>query len=147
MCQLITKYYNQTLDLQKAIEKAYITLPSQVVGLYMHETESNALIYARTNMPIFVAYADHGAYIASSPSAFPEDAGDPQLLPAYSYGRITKDGFTANMFSEKAATVAPIDAVARRKVYNTVKVIPVLFAYHIHQHFGEIKLCCADCFF
>lgn len=120
MCQLITKGFNEGLPLPKAMERAYIQLPSQVVGLYMHETESNALTYARTNMPIFVAFADHGAYIASSPTAFPEDAGEPQLLPAYSYGRITKDGFTANMFSEKAATVAPIDAVARRKVYNTV---------------------------
>ena len=66
MCQLITNKVDRGNAPHKAMEKAFIDMPSELVGLYLHKDHPDTISWARTNMPMFIAYADHGMYIAST---------------------------------------------------------------------------------
>ena len=68
-------------------------------------------------MPMFLAFADHGAYLSSTPLAFPADAGEPMLLPAGSSGRVFADRFESVNYKKRPASVAPIDAALFAKAY------------------------------
>ena len=120
MCQLITMHTDQGLPPSSAMEKAFIEMPSELVGLYLHKDAPTSIAFARTNMPMFVAYAEHGTYIASTPTAFPEDAGDPITILPYSYGSIAYNSLTISSFSEKKGKIAPIDARLRYEAYNAI---------------------------
>lgn len=61
--------------------------------------------------------ATHGTYIASTPLAFHEDAEEPQLLPACSSGLVYKNSFTAVLYGEEPASVAPITARVTAEAY------------------------------
>jgi ASC-1-like (ASCH) protein len=73
-----------------------------------------------------VGRTDHGIYLASAPQAFPDDAGEPYLLPVFSAGLIKKDGFTVTPFKSEPATVAPLDGKlicrARSLICETLRV-------------------------
>lgn len=120
LCQLITKHVDEGNDPPKAMEKAFIEMPSELVGLYLHKDSEATISWARTNMPIFIAYADHGTYIASTPTAFPEDAGDPIPMLPYTYGSVSNNKLTVSSFSEKKGKIAPIDARLRFEAYKLI---------------------------
>lgn len=120
MCQLITKKINEGLSIPKAMERSFIEMPSKLVGLYLHKDNPDTIVWAKTNMPIFIAYADHGVYVASTPTAFPNDAGDPIPMLPYTYGSVSKDGFTVFQFSEKKGRIAPLDARVRAASYKLI---------------------------
>ena len=69
---------------------------------------------------MFVGFAEHGAYMASCPTAFPEDAGEPTLLPVTSSGYVNKNSFTASPFENPPAKVAPMDASLRHDAYDII---------------------------
>ena len=70
---------------------------------------------------MFLAFAEHGAYLASTPLAFPEDAGEPILLPAGSSGRVFADRFEAVKYKNRPASIAPIDAALIAKAYAMIR--------------------------
>ena len=120
MCQLILRNMNGGIEAPTAMEKAFCEMPSEIVGLLLNVDEPNAISWSRINMPVFVSFARHGAYIASTPLAFPSDAGEPVLLPAMSSGRIYADHFTVYPYAEPTASVARIDARVYHDAYRTV---------------------------
>jgi hypothetical protein len=70
---------------------------------------------------MFLAFADHGAYLASTPLAFPNDAGEPILLPAGSSGRVFADRFEAVNYKKPPASIAPINALLISQAYARVR--------------------------
>ena len=121
MCQLILRNIEDGMDSASAMESAFFEMPSEIVGLLLSLNELDSIAYSRINMPMFLAFAEHGAYLASTPLAFPEDAGDPMLLPAGSSGRVFADRFESVKYKKCAASIAPIDAALICKAYAKVR--------------------------
>lgn len=120
MCQLTYKYMKTGLPAPDAMESAFYDAVSERVGLFISLENTNAIAWARGNMPVFVAFADHGAYIASTPLAFPEDAGAPQLLPPNTSGWLYADHMTQKPFKKINLKVPELDAATISRGYNIV---------------------------
>ena len=120
MCQLIVEKLDTGMNADIAMEKSFCEMPAEIVGLMLSLAEPEAITYARINMPMFVGFADHGAYLASAPQAFPCDAGVPNLFPALSSGYVKKNGFSATAFESAPATVAPLSARVVGECYGAV---------------------------
>ena len=78
----------------------FFDLLAERIGLFITLDNPNAIAWARNNMPVFVAFANHGAYIASTPLAFPDDAGEPQLLYSNSCGWLYADKLIQSPFKK-----------------------------------------------
>ena len=130
MCQLIAKRMCEGDSAVRAMEKSYCEIPAEIVGLMLSLSEPEAIVWARINMPMHVGRTDHGIYLASAPQAFPNDAGEPTLLPVFSTGLIKKDGFTARPFKSAPATVAPLDGklICRQRIRHRL-----VIHYHRNQ--------------
>lgn len=120
LCQLVTMKVDQGMDTVSAMGEALCEYTGENVSLYMTQTRPDGISFARVNFPMHLNFVEHGAYLATTPMAFPEDAGEPVLLPAMSSGFVTKDSLTVKPFPNPPATVAPLDSVAYRKVYDVV---------------------------
>ena len=120
MCQLIYKNIRDGYSAVEAIERAYCKMPGEIAGLMVLPAVENGIVWARISMPIFVAFAPHGVYVASTALAFPDDAGEPILLPANSCGIIYADSYIVKSFGAPPAKVAHIDASARLKAYECI---------------------------
>lgn len=120
LCQLIASKMEDGLDVPDAMAESYNEFPKEVVGLMLTLAEPNAIAWARMNFPMFIGYAEHGAYLATAPQAFPKDASEPHLLPVLSSGLIYKDSFTCKPFKKKPAVVAEFDAHTRKITYDAI---------------------------
>ncbi len=120
MCQLIYKNLKGGKNAVEAVERAYCDMPGEIAGLMVLPEIENGIVWARISMPIFVAFAPHGVYVASTALAFPDDAGEPILLPANSCGIIYADTYTVKRFSAPPATIAPIDLNVCLKAYECI---------------------------
>lgn len=120
MCQLIFKNIEDGLCEAKAMEKAFCTLPAEIVGLLLSLNTPDRIFYSRINMPASVGVAPHGTYIASIPTAFPDDAREPLWLPALSSGYVSKDGIQTIAYEDGLRGIFDLDSGARNKVYNCV---------------------------
>ena len=121
MCQLILRNIDGGMDSASAMESAFCEMPSEIVGLLLSLDDPDSIAYSRINMPMFLAFADHGAYLASTPLAFPADAGEPMLLPAGSSGRVFADRFESVNYKKRPASIAPIDAALLSKAYAKLR--------------------------
>jgi hypothetical protein len=63
---------------------------------------------------------EHGAYLATTPMAFLEDAGEPLLLPPMSCGFITKDSLQLKSFDRHLASVAPLNSKTYHDLYDVI---------------------------
>lgn len=120
MAQLVTSKIVDGLDARAAMEQSFCEIPAEIVSLLLSLAETDCIAWSRINMPMFVAFASHGAYLASTPQAFPEDAGEPVLLPACSSGRVYRDRWTAVPYPTPPANVAPITARVWSSAYTAV---------------------------
>lgn len=120
MCQLIARHMDGGADEVTAMERAFCEMPSEIVGLMLSLNQPNGIVYSRINMPMFVGFCDHGAYIASTPTAFLDDVGEPQALHARSSGILHKDGYTVVPYKNPTMVVEPITAEIRYKAYEAV---------------------------
>lgn len=120
MAQLIARKINQEQDASSAMNGAFCEMPSEIVGLLLSLTEPDAIIFSRVNQPMNVSFAPHGAYLATTALAFPEDAGESAMLPACSGGRIYRDHFTAGPYEKAPGTVAKITAKVTAEAYAAI---------------------------
>ena len=86
MCQLIYKYKDAGMNTEHAMTSAFTRMPSEIVGLVVEDESPDRIYFSRINKPMFVGFDSDGAYLASSPIAFPESVKDYRLLPALSSG-------------------------------------------------------------
>ncbi|MCQ2427237.1 MAG: hypothetical protein MJ137_02385 [Clostridia bacterium] len=144
MCQLITEYVNGGSELSMAMESACLELPSEIVALALSLEQPDVIGWARINFPGVIGFASHGAYIASTPAAFPADVTRTEVLPVLSRGVIGKSGFTAvPMENFPAVCAAETDEITER-AYAAVKDIltvepvrPTVLKKKIRTLFGE----------
>ncbi|MBQ6946443.1 MAG: hypothetical protein IJN42_00195 [Clostridia bacterium] len=109
MCQLITAKTDEGLSPDRAMAEAFCRLPSEIVGLLLSLDQPDCIAWARVNFPLSVAFAPHGAYLSSTPMAFPADAGSAQWMPALTAGRVYRDRFTLAPIVGFPAKVAQTD--------------------------------------
>lgn len=121
MCQLIARQLKSETDYATAMTNAFCEMPSEIVGLLLSLDTPDRITYARFNMPMSVAFAAHGAYLASSPLAFPTDAGEPTLLSANSSGFVLHDRFCSIKMPTPPHDVTPLTADLRAKAYQAVR--------------------------
>lgn len=117
-CQLTDSKIAAGMDVAEALQETFTQMPCEAVSLVLSLTEPNAVAFARLVAPMHVAWADHGAYMATAPLAFPADAGNYTLLPSMSYGKIWRDGFQVHKFKKQFVTVAPITPEIMQAAYK-----------------------------
>ncbi len=120
MCQLILSEMDRGLAPADAMAAAFCGMPSEIVGLLLSLANPDAVTFSRINYPMSVGFADHGAYLATTAIAFPEDAGEPMLLPACSSGCVYRDHMEIIPFKDPPAKVAPITARVRAEAYDAI---------------------------
>ncbi|MBQ7118968.1 MAG: hypothetical protein IJO09_02030 [Oscillospiraceae bacterium] len=117
MAQLIARYIESGSTHADAINLAYQEMPGEIVGLLLSPNHPDSIAWSRINMPMFVGFASHGAYLASTPYAFPDDARDIKLLPAMCGGEVFPDRVTEKPYAKELCSIAPIDD----ETYNKAK--------------------------
>ena len=120
MAQLIAQKIDEGQDASSAMNAAFCQMPSEIVGLLLSLTEPDCIVFSRVNQPMNVSFASHGAYLATAALAFPEDAGESQMLPALSGGRVYRDRFAAGPYENAPGTVAPITASVAAEAYASI---------------------------
>ena len=120
MCQLISRNIDGGMPMDTAMAEAFLEMPSEIVGLLVSLSDPEGIAWSRINMPMMLAFADHGAYLASSAMGIPEDAREPIPLPPCAGGTVYKDSFTVKPFRELPCAVAPITARVRKQAYEAV---------------------------
>ena len=119
-CQLADVYVQEGADPASACGRAFCEFPTEAVVLMLTLAKQDAITFARLNFPMHLSYCAHGTYLATTPQAMPEDAGDYHLLPLLSAGYVYKNGFEAHPFPEKPARVAPLTPSRRAKIYDII---------------------------
>lgn len=117
-CQLTDSKIAAGMDVAEALQETFTQMPCEAVSLVLSLAEPDAVAFARLVAPMHVAWADHGAYMATAPLAFPADAGNYTLLPSMSYGKIWPDGFQVQKFKKQFVTVAPITPEIMQAAYK-----------------------------
>ena len=120
LCQMIQRNIDNGAAEADAMEQAFTERPGEFVGLLLSLAHPDRIFWSRVDMPMFVGYAPHGAYLASAALAFPSDAGEPFLLPPLSSGEVCPDGFTAHTYRKTLAKIAPIDARVTHAAYEAI---------------------------
>ncbi len=120
MCQLILSEMDSGLAPADAMSTAFCGMPSEIVGLLLSLAAPDAVVFSRINYPMSIGFADHGAYLATTAVAFPEDAGEPMLLPACSSGYVYRDHLTVLPYKNPPAKTAPITARVRAEAYDAI---------------------------
>ena len=121
MCELIARNLDRgAKDIPTAMADAFCEMPGEIVGLFLSLTAPDSISYSRINMPMFVGFAEDGAYLASSPTAFDEGVSYPELLPVCSSGTVYKDRFVAIPYKNAPVEVAPITNELMSEMYRGV---------------------------
>ncbi len=109
LCQRIYEHLDSGKTPIDAMTSAYVEMPGEIVGLMLEKNSPKCIYYSRINRPMFVGFNSDGAYLASSPTAFPESVKEYKLLPALSSGVIYKDHYEVVPYKEFSKPVLPFD--------------------------------------
>ena len=120
MAQYITKLIDDGYDASAAMDEAFCTMPSEIVGLSLYEYEPDCIIWSRINQPMMIGFADHGTYLATTALAFPDDAKNITMLPANSGGRAYFGMYTAKPYDFPPCTVSEITPKVWHRAYEIV---------------------------
>ncbi len=120
MCQLIYKYKASGQNLVKAMTSAFCQMPSEIVGLSIEKESDDRIYFSRINKPMFIGFDETGAYLASSPTAFPSSVKEYKLLPALSSGVVYKDRYEVVKYGKVDFTVKGFN---KRTVEKAKKII------------------------
>lgn len=91
MCQLIYRNLLSGMRSDVAMAEAFKTMPGEIIGLNVCVDEPDRIAYGKISEALFVGFAPHGAYISSTPTAFPEDTERVVMLPEKTSGWIKAD--------------------------------------------------------
>jgi len=119
MAQLIARYIESGKAPDDAINSAYCQMPAEIVGLLLSLKKPDSISWSRINMPMFIGFASHGAYLASTPNAFPDDATDIRLLPAMCGGEVFANRVTEKPYDNPPCKIAEITD----EVYHKAKIL------------------------
>lgn len=118
MCHLVHHFKDTGVSGDKAMAKAFLKMPLEITGLSINTDETDYISFARINGPLYVAFSDHGAYIASMPNMFALDAREPIRIPANCSGRVYKDHIEITAFEKEPVKVVEQDQFNMAKAYE-----------------------------
>ena len=118
MCHLVHHFKDEGISGDKAMAKAFLKMPLEITGLSINTDETDFISFSRINGPLYVAFAKHGAYVASMPNMFEQDASEPIRIPANCSGRIFKDHIEITPFEEEPVEVVQQDQFNMMKAYE-----------------------------
>jgi glucosamine 6-phosphate synthetase-like amidotransferase/phosphosugar isomerase protein len=72
MCHLIESFIPECGGPVEAMHKAFITFPSELVGLMVHIDIPDCIVASRINQPLLIGRDDKATYLATTAMAFPE---------------------------------------------------------------------------
>ena len=120
MCQEIQYYMDSGLSAPLAMDAAFHSIPAEIVGLVLTLSEPDAIIWSRVNMPMWISFASHGAYMGTTAVAFPEDAGNPVLIPGSASGRVYADRYEVIPYKSDPCKIARINPEIAHKAYEII---------------------------
>lgn len=120
MCQLVSRNIDGGMAMDDAMAEAFLEMPSEIVGLLLSLSDPDGIAWSRINMPMMLAFCDHGAYLASSAMGIPADAWEAIPLPPCCAGVVYKDRYTAKPFQKLPCAVAPVTARVRKQAYDAM---------------------------
>lgn len=123
MCQYILENMDGGLDSPAAFERAYCTMPAELVGLLLDVDQPDCIVWSRLNCPLHLGFTSHGAYLSSSPMGFPEDPDVKAAIPMphASAGRVFADRFESKKYDEQPAKVGALYADRVFEAYGNVQ--------------------------
>ena len=117
VCQLIQRRIDRGQCVEDAMSDVNMDMPCEHVGVMLSLENTKGIYWSRFNMPMMLSFSDHGAYIASTAIAFPDDGRETMILPACTSGCVYQDKVEMRPFKKLPATVAPINARVRAEAY------------------------------
>lgn len=96
---LIAEFHREGLDMQKALQKAFAFMPTQIAALAMAKEEEAKVTFLRYNQSLFFGKKEgDGFTIATSPTAF-QDLGYEwfQAVPIGTVGTMTEENISFTM--------------------------------------------------
>ena len=141
MCAHIAKNIDLGNTPDLAIEKAYCDMPGDIVGLLLSIDSPDKIYYSKISRPMNVAFAEHGAYLATTTMAFPTDLiTKPERLPVLSAGYVTKDSFSSKRYSAPPCEVVSADLSLMTKIYKEIEgALSSGAAIHLYELHAVIK--------
>lgn len=107
VCQQIAFYVDEGCSTTDAIDKTMTALTAEVVGLVLNREESDRISFGRVNFPMFVGFSSHGAYLSSTPHAFPNDVYSVKSLNIMSCGEVYCDRVVERPFLRNIPITVP----------------------------------------
>jgi len=108
MAHQIAHRFRQTDDLPAAMELAFGDLPSEIVGLCLHQERPDCFAACRINFPLVAGRDDTGMYAASTALAFPDSVSWATPIPPNSTACLCRDGVELRPLARPFARVAPM---------------------------------------
>ena len=147
MCQEIQYRMDTGLSAPEAMDAAFHSIPGELAGLLLNLSEPNAIIWSRINMPLWIGFADDGAYVATSSLAFPNCIDSPILLPGSASGRVYKDRYEIIPYKTDPCKIARINPEIAHNAYEIIYSMLLEGNKKYSDFYTAIKVCFpeADC--
>lgn len=120
MAQLIRCHIDCGESSEIAMEKAFCEFPGEIVGLLLCASDEQSITWSRINMPMFLGFSDHGAYLASSSIAFPQNVTNETLLPCLASGKVYANSYTVIPYPKHPCNMKAIDDTILRSAYDVI---------------------------
>ena len=119
--QYVAMLLDSGMELADAAERLLTDINMEDVDLYISPRVPDAIVFAKVNQPMAVAFDDSGAYLATTAMAFPENLTEPTLLPSLTSGYVRRDSITVRPFKESVCTVTPFDTNVLVRAYKVME--------------------------
>lgn len=124
MCQYIAYLIDSGMAPDAAMSKANSDMPSEVVGLILHEKHPDSIFVTRVNFPMMIGITDDGdTYLATTALAFPEDVKFRIIepLPPCTTCEVFKGGYRVSTAPVEIEGVEAIGPTLWHNVYERVE--------------------------
>ena len=121
MCQYIAYLIDGGMAPDAAMSKANGDMPSEVVGLILHEKHPDSIFVTRVNFPMMIGIAENGdTYLATTALAFPDDVKFRVLepLPPCATCEVFRGGYRVSTVPVEIDGVDPIGVTLWKRVYE-----------------------------
>ncbi len=147
MCQEIQYFMDGGETPPMAMDKAFHSIPGEIVGLLITLAEPSSIAWSRINMPMWIGFSSHGAYLGTTAIAFPEDAGVPTLLPGSASGRVYKDRYEVIPYTSDPCVISRINPEIAHAAYEIIYKLLLEGDKSYPDCYSAIKQCfpAADC--
>lgn len=123
-CQHIASLTQKGISVDEAMSLDISYIPSEVVGLVMHEKYADRIFVSRVNYPMMIAVSTDGdTYLATTAMAFPEDVEFRiiEALPPATTVEVYEGGYKMSPHPVKINNVAAVTPDIWYNAYNRIE--------------------------